>query len=118
MKNEITIQSKIFGIFTILFFFTGFFACVFSINKIQNYYHPYRFCFLIAILGFALGMLLTHYIKPFLKLNLYQYNRYYNSRLFVSLGFTGIFIFVGAIINSELSKKVICDNFIVKEKTN
>jgi len=101
---------------TILSIMIGILTSVIGISKIQNYYHPYWFGLIFGGVGLMTGIWTAKKIKPIIAVNQRLKNNYFLPRMYISIGFFGLFLMTGSFLNQGLSIINKCDNFLVIDK--
>jgi hypothetical protein len=104
------------GIGIILSVFIGIFTAVAGINNIENYFEPYLFGGIFGGIGLVLGVLTALKLKPYITVNKRQQNNYTLPIMFISVGFIGVFLLTGSLLNQKLSKFESYDHFTVSDK--
>lgn len=121
MKNRPIVKEKPnirAAIITLGFIFGGISTGIYGINQIENYYSPYLFASIMIVIGIILGLALTPRIKPHLKLTKKQSNSMWDIKLHLSVGFIGIMLALGSLLNQGFSKIKVCDNFEIVKKSH
>jgi len=103
-KDKRTIKDKVVNIILGIIFslspFCGIALTIWAVADIENYVAPYGFCFVFGGVGVILSYLVSSRLKPLvLKVNK-KVKDYYQLRLFLAMGFLGIFLLVGVKFNS------------------
>lgn len=96
--------------------FVGIFTAIVGVAKIENYDHPYWFGLVFGGMGVILGSLTALKLKPYIAVNPRMRNDYFLPIMHISVGFLGIFLLTGSILNQSLSKVNECDSYIVVDK--
>ena len=99
-----------------IFLFGGIFIAVIAISKFQNYDHPWLFAFTFGSIGIITGIVFGKKIKRYIILNPTMLSNYSQFIVLISAGFVGLSMWLGQMINSQLSYLNRCDNFIVEGK--
>jgi dipeptide/tripeptide permease len=81
----------------------GIFASVVGISEIENYYHPYVFGFICGGFGIIVGLIVANYMKPIIAVNHKIKSNYGMTKMYISVGFIGLFLLLGTTINRNLS---------------
>jgi len=116
-KQKENQKSKIiYGIITMLMIFIGIITAVIAITQFENYHHPYLFGLVFGGLGLICGLIITSRLKPYMGLDKKQLNDFWLPQMYISIGFIGLFLYTGTLINTSLSSVDTCDNYIVIDK--
>lgn len=94
----------------------GIFTAVLGITNIQNYNHPYAFGFTLGIIGLILGIYISKKAKPYIAVNKKMKRDFWLPTTYISIGFIGISLWLGSMINHRLSRIEKCDNFTIVDK--
>jgi hypothetical protein len=117
LNDKITKQTLILGVSIMLFFFLGMFAGIYGIEESKNYFHQTIFILIFGSIGLLFGLVLSSFIKPYLKLDKRQLNNFVGIKLFICAGFIGIMLATGNFINSRLSEIKTFGRLTVVNKT-
>lgn len=98
------------GLFVSLF--GGLFASIVAVDNFRNYDSPYLFGLGVGSVGFVICLIVTRKIKSYVVLNKTMLANYFHITLMLSVGFVGVSLYCGQIINSSVSSLYKCDNFI------
>jgi len=110
-KTPIPIAIAIF-----LTVFIGLWTTVIGINNIKNYFEPYLFGCIFGGIGLVLGVLTALKLKPYIAVNKRQKTDYMLPIMFISIGFIGVFLLTGSLLNQKLSKFESYDHYTVTDK--
>lgn len=113
-NTEKTGVPVIIGI--IIFLFIGIFTIVIGINNIENYFEPYLFGGIFGGVGILFGVLLALRLKPYIAVNNKLKQNYTPAIGYISVGFVGLFLFIGSLVNQRLSKFDSYDHYTVYDK--
>ncbi|GET35030.1 hypothetical protein PbJCM13498_38930 [Prolixibacter bellariivorans] len=87
----------------VLFLLAGILTSVIGIKKIENYDHPYLFGFIFGGIGAILGIITALKLKPFIAVNRRLKNQYLPTIMFIAVGYFGIVLLMGSLLNQHLS---------------
>ncbi len=104
------------AIATFLSVFIGLWTAVIGISNIENYNEPYLFAGIFGGAGLVLGILTALKFKPYIAVNKRQQSNYALPIMFISVGFIGVFLLTGSLLNEKLSKFESYDHFTVSDK--
>jgi hypothetical protein len=104
------------AIATFLSVIIGLWTAVIGINNIVNYNKPYLFAGIFGGVGLVLGILTALKFKCYIAVNKKQQTNYMLPIMFIAVGFIGIFLLTGSLLNQKLSKFESYDHYTVTDK--
>jgi len=104
-KNKRTNKDKflnvILGIVFILSPFCGIACAVWATGDIENYVEPYKFSLIFGGLGVVLSLIVSSRLKPVIVRVNKHLKDYTQLKVFLAMGFLGIFLLIGVKVNSS-----------------
>lgn len=109
-KDQHNTEKNILATSTITFAFVGIFLSAIAVSDdIENYVEPYKFSSIWITLGIIFGYITSKKLKPFIN-TIYKNLRAHAKsnvcvgiRLTTTIGFIGVFLFLGAKVNTSYS---------------
>ena len=87
----------------ILFMLTGIFTTALGVINIENYDQPYLFGFIFGGIGVILGIITAKKLKPFIAVNRRLKDNYGPAIMNIAVGYIGIVLLMGSLVNQHLS---------------
>jgi len=101
---------------TVLSVFIGLWMAVFGIRNVENYFEPYLFVGIFGGIGLILGILTALKFKPYIAVNKKQQTNYMIPIICISIGFIGLSLLTGSLLNKKLSKFESYEHYTVTDK--